>query len=56
MEIDVEELRLCLLDLCGTAAFAGFGSALMDVAEVERASGEGLLEIALRLGVDSAGF
>ena len=56
MEIDVEALRSYLLELCGTAAFAGYGAALVDVAEVENASGEELLDIALRLGVDPAEF
>ena len=56
MEIDVEELRSYLLDLCGTALFAGFGVALVDVAEVEHADGKKLLEIALQLGVDPAEF
>ena len=56
MEIDVEELRSYLLDLCGTALFAGYGAALVDVSEVESASGEELLAIALRLGVDPAEF
>lgn len=56
MTIDVDTLRSYLLDLCGTAAFAGLGAALVDVADVERASGEELLKIALWLGVDPAEF
>lgn len=56
MEIDVDALRSYLLDLCGTATFAGLGAALVDVADVERACGEELLGIALRLGVDPAEF
>ena len=56
MTVDVEALRSYLLDLCGTAAFAGLGAALVDVVDVERASGEELLKIALRLGVDPAEF
>jgi hypothetical protein len=32
------------------------GTALMDVVDVERAGGEKLLAIALRLGVDPASF
>ena len=56
MEIDFETLRSSLHDLCGTAAFVGYGAALVDVAEVESASGEELLAIALRLGVDPAEF
>ena len=56
MKIDVEALRSYLLELCGPVAFTGFGAALVDVADVERASGEELLAIALRLGVDLAEF
>lgn len=56
MIVDVEALRSYLLDLCGTAVFAGLGAAMVDVAEVERADGEELLEIALRLEVDPTGF
>lgn len=56
MKIDVDALRMYLLDLCGTAAFAGLGAALVDVAEVERADGEDLLSIALRFGVDPTDF
>lgn len=56
MGIDVEALRSHLIDLCGTAAFAGLGAALVDVADVERAGGVELLAIALRLGVDPAEF
>ena len=36
MEIDVDALRDYLLDYCGTAVFAGFGPALLDVADIER--------------------
>lgn len=56
MEIDVEALRSYLIDLCGTAAFTGMSAALVDVADVESASGSELLAIALRLGVDPASF
>ena len=56
MTIDIEALRSYLLDLCGTAACTDFQAALVDVVDVECASGEELLEIALRLGVDPAGF
>lgn len=56
MTVDVDALRSYLLDLCGTAVFAGMGTALMDVVDVERAGGEKLLAIALRLGVDPASF
>ena len=51
-EIDEEALRKRLLDECGTAMFGGFPAALLDVADIEDASGEELLEAAKRLGVD----
>ena len=56
MKIDVEALRSYLLELCGSAAFTGFGAALADAAEVEFVDGEELLAIALRLGVDLVEF
>ena len=56
MEIDFETPRSYLHDLCGTAAFAGYGAALVDVAEVKSASGEELLATALRFGVDPTEF
>lgn len=56
MTIDIDALRDCLLDLCGTARFAGFGPALLDVAEVESASEYELIRIAERFGVDVSRF
>lgn len=56
MIVDVDALRSYLLDLCGTAMNSGLGAALIDVAEVESASEQEVLSIALRLGVDPAGF
>lgn len=56
MTVDVDALREYLLDLCGTAAFEGFSTALLDVTEIEHAKGEELLRIALRLGVDPSEF
>lgn len=52
MEIDVDALRAYLLDYCGTAAFGGFPAALLDVADIERASGEDLCRKAEELGID----
>lgn len=52
-EFDEETLRERLMDECGTAMFGGFPAALLDVADIESASGDELLEIAERLGVDS---
>ena len=51
-ELDEEALRERLMDECGTAMFGGFPAALLDVADIESASGDELLEIAERLGVD----
>lgn len=56
MTVDVDALRSYLLDLCGTATFAGLGAAMVDVAELESASGQELLDMALRLGIDPAEF
>ena len=52
MEIDIEKLRDYLLDYCGTAVFAGFGPALLDVVDIERADAHELIRIAERLGID----
>lgn len=52
-EFDEEALRERLMDECGTAMFGGFPAVLLDVADIESASGDELLEIAKRFGVDS---
>lgn len=51
-ELDEEALRERLMDECGTAMFGGFPAALLDVADIEFASSDELLEIAERLWVD----
>ena len=51
-EVDEEALRQRLMDECGTAMFGGFPAALLDVADIESASSDELLEMAERLGVD----
>ena len=51
-EFDEEALRERLMDECGTAMFGGFPAALLDVADIESASSDELLEMAERLGVD----
>lgn len=51
-ELDEEALRERLMDECGTAMFGGFPAALLDVADIESASSDELLEMAERLGVD----
>jgi ABC-type uncharacterized transport system permease subunit len=54
--IDVDRLRNALLDRFGTAAFSGFPLAFAEVVEVESASPEGLVEIALREKMDLEEF
>ena len=54
--IDVDALRAYLLDYCGTAAFNGFPAAIMDVWDIEQASGEQLCREAERLGIDLRQF
>ena len=51
-EFDEEALRERLMDECGIAMFGGFPAALLDVADIESASSDELLEIAERLGVE----
>ncbi|WP_165049078.1 MULTISPECIES: hypothetical protein [unclassified Adlercreutzia] len=51
-EINVDELREHLEDLCGTAAFGGFPGALLDLADIEDMDGCELCEKAEELGVD----
>ena len=54
--IDVDALRACLLDYCGTAAFNGFPAALLDVADISSADGEELCQRAVQFGVDLRRF
>ena len=54
--IDIDALRAYLLDYCGTAVFSGFPAALLDVADVERMSGEELCRKAEKLGIDLRRF
>ena len=54
--IDVDALRAYLLDYCGTASFNGFPAAIMDVWDIEQASGEQLCREAERLGIDLRRF
>lgn len=56
VDIDVDALRAYLLDYCGTAMFSGFPAAVLDVVDVERATGEELCQIAERLGIDLRKF
>ena len=54
--IDVDELRDYLLDYYGTAMMTGFPAAVLDVADIERASGHELCRIAESMGVDLRKF
>lgn len=54
--IDIDALRDYLLDYCGTAMFSGFPAALLDVADVERMSGEEFCRKAEEFGVDLRKF
>ena len=54
--IDVDELRDYLLDYYGTAMMSGFPAAVLDVADIERASGHELCRIAESMGVDLRKF
>ena len=54
--IDVDSLRDYLLDYCGSAMMSGFPSAVLDVSDIECASGEELCRIAERLGIDLRKF
>ena len=54
--IDVDDLRDYLRDRCGTAMMFGFPAALLDVADVETASGVELCRMAERMGVDLRRF
>lgn len=54
--INVDALRDYLLDYCGTAMFSGFPAALLDVADIERMSGEELCRKAEELGIDLLRF
>lgn len=54
--IDTGALRSYLLDYYGTASFNGFPAAIMDVWDIEQASGEELCCEAERLGIDLRRF
>lgn len=56
MQIDVDALRRYMLDCCGTAMFAGWPAAIVDVAEIERLGAYELCRKAEELGVDLRKF
>lgn len=54
--IDVDALRKYLLDYCGTAMMSGFPAAILDVVDIEHASGVELCRMAERMGIDLRQF
>ena len=50
--INEEALRQRLLDECGTAMFCGFPAAFVDVVDIDGATGDELIRMAERLGVN----
>lgn len=48
--IDFEKLRSDLIDYLGTAFYAGYGVAIVEISDVERASNEELIELAQKYG------
>ena len=54
--IDVDELRDYMKDYCGSAMMSDFPAAVLDVVDVERASGEELCRMAEQMGVDLRRF
>ena len=50
MNIDGERLRRDLINYLGTAFYAGFGPAVVEISEIENATLEQLVEIALKYG------
>lgn len=56
VKVDIEELRNCLVDYCGTAMYSGFPASVIDLAEIEYANAEELFRKAEELGMDPADF
>ena len=52
MDINVDALRRDLEEFYGSAAFGGFPAALVDLAQVENASPQQLVELSRRAGLD----
>jgi len=50
--IDVEKLRIDMMNHYGAAYFAGFDAALADVLEVDKATKEELIKHAIKEGMD----
>ena len=54
--IDVDRLRDCMRDYCGSAMMSGLPAAFIDVVDIEHASGKELCSMAERMGIDLGGF
>lgn len=54
--IDVDALKECLVDECGSAMFNGFPAAFLDLSDVERMSGRELCRKAEEIGIDLRRF
>ena len=53
MIIDIDKLRKDMLDNCYGAFFVGdFGGALVESVDIEKATDEELVEMAMRQGID----
>lgn len=55
-QIDVDNLRAHLIDVCGTAMFNGLPAALLEIDDIERMPGEELCREAEALGIDLRRF
>lgn len=56
MEIDIEKLRQYLINYYGTAMINPFPTAMMDLSEVENASNEKVLSLALKNNINLNNF
>ena len=54
--INFEKLRSDLIDYLGTAYYAGYGVAIIELSEVETASCEKLIELAKKYGFNLANY
>lgn len=56
MEIDIEKLRQYLINYYGTAMINSFSTAMTDLLEVENASNEKVLSLALKNNINLNNF
>jgi len=52
MTVDIDKMRADLMDYFGTAMTGGFPMAVVDLAKIETASAEEVVQIALKNGFD----